>query len=133
MVPVQDCDRRAQPPNMGPRYPAVNGVAFDAMDADAAQEACRRALREFPDEARFKAYLGRALERSNSAAEAAAAYREAADHGNAVGQVGLALLYELGKGVPKNLTEAVKWYRLAAKQGNQVAQKRPQVLDQPRP
>jgi len=32
------------------------------------------------------------------------------------------LMYDTGQGVPQNYTEAVKWYRLAAVQGNAVAQ-----------
>ena len=30
-------------------------------------------------------------------------------------------MYENGKGVVKDVTEAVKWYRKAAKQGNEFA------------
>ena len=32
-------------------------------------------------------------------------------------------MYEFGRGVVQSLTEAVKWYRLAAEQGNEYGQK----------
>ena len=36
-------------------------------------------------------------------------------------QLNLGLMYENGLGVSKNLRDAVKWYRMAAKQGNKKA------------
>jgi hypothetical protein len=120
-APVQDCDRLAQPPNMGQRYP-VSGVAFEKIDDKAALEACERALREFPGDGRFKAYLGRVLQHMNRVVQAAALFREAAAQGNSVGQTELGTLCRDGDGVPQNYTEALKWYRLAADQGNAGAQ-----------
>jgi TPR repeat protein len=117
LPPEQECDRLAQPPRMGPRYPAVQGVLFEKLDGQAAQQACERALREYPAEPRFKAYLGRAFERLNKADRALALYREAAAAGNPVAQANLGTMYALGSAVPKNDTEAVKWFRLAAEQG----------------
>jgi TPR repeat protein len=116
-VPAQDCDRLAQPPNIGSGYPRVYGVTFEKIDGNAAQEACERALREFPGEVRFKAYLGRALERLNRLEEASVMYRQAAENGDASAQVNLGLLYALGHGVTQSYVEAQKWYRLAADQG----------------
>ncbi len=49
--------------------------------------------------------------------EALKCYREAAEHGNAVGQNGMGRLYDGGYGVPQDYAESVKWYRLAAEQG----------------
>ena len=121
-VPVQDCDRLAQPPNIGPRFPAVTGVDFGKIDGKAAQQACERARRQFPGEARFTAYLGRAFDRLNRFDRAAALYREAAEQGNPVGQSDLGLSYELGHGVPQSDTEALKWYHLATDQGSALGQ-----------
>ena len=45
-----------------------------------------------------------------------------AKKGHVEAQFNLALIYDLGKGVPKNHKEAVKWYRLAAEQGLAEAQ-----------
>ena len=45
-----------------------------------------------------------------------------ARQGNAQAQAYIGSLYELGKGVPRDYSEAVKWYRLAADQGYAPAQ-----------
>jgi len=45
-----------------------------------------------------------------------------ADQGNARAQNNLGVMYENGKGVPQNIAEAVRWYRLAAQQGYAGAQ-----------
>ncbi len=49
--------------------------------------------------------------------EAAKLYREAAEAGNAVAQVGFGVLLRNGEGVSRNEAEAVKWFRKAAGQG----------------
>src|ERR1039457_6341986 len=45
-----------------------------------------------------------------------------AEKGNADAQAYLGYCYFNGKGVPKNVGEAVKWFRKAAEQGNAYAQ-----------
>ncbi len=47
---------------------------------------------------------------------------EKAQRGDAGAQFYLGMMYELGEGVPENDMEAVKWYRMAAKQGFSMAQ-----------
>jgi TPR repeat protein len=47
--------------------------------------------------------------------------RTAAESGNAEAQVGLAMRYQEGHGVPQNYAECVKWYTRAAAQGNAIA------------
>ena len=47
-----------------------------------------------------------------------------ADKNNAVAQEKLGRLYERGKGVPKDFTQAEYWYRKAAEQGDPAAQAR---------
>ena len=44
-------------------------------------------------------------------------YRLAADQGDQNAQYHLGLCYEYGKGVKKDMKQAVKWYRKAAEQG----------------
>jgi TonB family protein len=53
---------------------------------------------------------------------ALAMWRPLATEGNARAQNNLGVMYENGKGVPQNIPEAVKWYRLAAGQGYAGAQ-----------
>ena len=53
-----------------------------------------------------------------------------AKQGVARAQFALGLLYEVGDGVPQDDKTAVKWYRLAAKQGNADAQKEVEKLQE---
>jgi hypothetical protein len=41
-----------------------------------------------------------------------------AKQGNISAQLNLGVMYERGQGVAKDYAEALKWYRLAAEQGN---------------
>ena len=59
-----------------------------------------------------------------SVADYATAYRlwlPFAKQGNASAQLGLGGKYDQGQGVMQNYAEAVKWYRMAAEQGNALA------------
>jgi TPR repeat protein len=55
--------------------------------------------------------------------EAARFFRLAADQGDSVAQANLGFLYEMGRGVIQSRSEAVSLYRLAARRGNDCAQK----------
>ena len=44
-------------------------------------------------------------------------WRPLAEQGNAAAQSNLGMMYVQGKGVPQDFKEAIKWYRLAAEQG----------------
>jgi len=59
---------------------------------------------------------------SGSATAAEATLFERAEKGDASAQFDLGVMYIKGDGVPKDSTEAVKWYRKAAEQGDAVAQ-----------
>lgn len=48
--------------------------------------------------------------------------RHAAERGEAEAQTRLAAMYYLGKGAPRNMAEAIKWFRLASAQGDATAQ-----------
>ena len=50
------------------------------------------------------------------------AWRAKAEQGDATAQALMGSVYYLGRSVPQNYTEAVKWFRLAAYQGHAVAQ-----------
>ena len=51
-------------------------------------------------------------------------YLAYAESGNIYSQYCLAACYDYGIGVKQNLTEAVKWYRIAAEQGDEISQER---------
>ena len=125
VAPVTDCDRLAQPPRrvMDPGATFTEGVDYAALRWPAARAVCMRAIADYPDEARFVAYLGRAADKSGDAVEAARLYIAAADAGSAMAQNNLAAMFENGDGkLPRNNREAVRLYRLAAAQGYPDAQ-----------
>ena len=62
-----------------------------------------------------------AFERGDAAA-AFKLFKPLAEEGDAAAQFWLGQMYDLGKGVPQNLSEASLWYRRAAEQGNVMAQ-----------
>lgn len=49
-------------------------------------------------------------------------FLEAAERGDATAQYSLALMYDSGKHISQNDTEAIRWYREAAEQGYAAAQ-----------
>ena len=51
-------------------------------------------------------------------------YRLAAEQGHVSAQAVLGEMYEFGRGVPQDYSEAAKWHHLAAEQGHAVAQSR---------
>jgi len=55
-------------------------------------------------------------------AEAVERYRMAAQQGDASAQFNLAVMYDHGRGVPRDDAEAAKWVRMAAEQGHAHAQ-----------
>ena len=51
-------------------------------------------------------------------------FEQAAERGLSDSQFNLAVLHENGRGVPKDLQEAYKWFTLAARSGDPVAARR---------
>ena len=50
--------------------------------------------------------------------------KASAEQGFANAQFNLGVMYDAGEGVPQNYTEAVRWFRMAAEQGNATAVQR---------
>ena len=55
-------------------------------------------------------------------------FEKAAERGVVDSQFNLGVLHESGQGLPKNVTDAFVWYSIAAKQGDQFAKTRVEVL-----
>ena len=120
---VHDCDRLAQSlrSNLG-QWALVDGVAFDAIDVPRARAACDAAVAAYPNEPRFRAWLGRVLDKGGFPAEAAAAFRIAAERGHPIAQNNLGEMLMEGRGIARDDAQAVEWYRRAAEQGNAFGQ-----------
>jgi len=93
------------------RFSAVLGVVALAVIAVAGSAAADPALR------RGQAALAR-----QDYAAAVALFSPIAQAGNRDAQASLGYLYEIGRGVPQNETQAALWYRRAAEQGQPFAQ-----------
>lgn len=125
---VADCDRLAASPYDPERK--AKGVETKDMDAAAAIEACRQAVRLDATTPRLQYQYGRSLttsrllpmdagyeESEEQNREGAKWYRKAAEQGYPPAQHNLGDMYFDAQGVRKNNREAVKWYRMAANQG----------------
>ena len=66
--------------------------------------------------------------RSGDFATALREWRPLAEQGNAFAQSNLGVMYKYGQGVPQNYKTAIKWFRLAAKQGHPRAQEQVEFL-----
>jgi TPR repeat protein len=118
-VVVDACDRlagaRFDPQGVGlGRYP-------NEVDVVAAVPACRAAVARFPEVARFKHALGRALELAGRPEEARGLYEAAAADGHLLALTGLGGLLEAGRGGPRDLAKALDLYRRAADEGEPAA------------
>ena len=65
---------------------------------------------------------GRAAYEHRDFAIAERLFRPLAEHGNAIAQYNLGVMYHKGEGVPQSYPHAVSWYRYAAWQGDASAQ-----------
>ena len=71
---------------------------------------------------------GMAAYESGDYATALQEFRPLAEQGHAVAQFNLGVMYDHGYGVPENDTEAAKWFRKVAEQGDATAVKPPFYL-----
>jgi membrane associated rhomboid family serine protease len=99
---------------------------YDALTAQRYQEAIRwfqEAVKYQPKTSVYWYDLGIAYQGLGNAAAAVAAYSKAADLGDANAQFYLGKMYESGdKSLPKDVSQALYWYRRAADQGNALVQ-----------
>lgn len=124
-APTTACDRLAQPPRdeVGAALAVVDGVVWGRMDDTAAVGACRAAMAEYPSEARFQAYLGRAQLHRGEVVDGFFTIREAAHAGDAWAQFewGRTLEGHRSLGIPANRQEAARYFAAAAAQGHRGA------------
>lgn len=113
---VAECDALAAAPDDPER--TGPGVAPAAMDVKQAIAACQAV----PDDPRSAYLLGRALDVAGRSGEAIQAYRQASQMGSAPATAALADLYDHGRGVGQDATQASRWYRIAADQGSTGAE-----------
>lgn len=122
---VQACDRLAGDrfhPDRATGAMIAPGIVFEDIVPETAIAACMTALESFPDHPRLTAFLAEALSAAERYDEALAAYRNAANAGDAVGQAGLGVALLWGLGTEADPSEARRWLEKAAAQGHPIAQ-----------
>jgi TPR repeat protein len=105
--PVNDCDRYAMSPVDLDRIDGTPGVmTTSGIDPNIAIPACERAVRDHPDERRYKADLGRAYRAAKNDVKAAEAYKHAADEGSLFGTYALGIMARDGAAMPRDPAKA---------------------------
>ncbi|MGH6928860.1 MAG: caspase family protein, partial [Dongiaceae bacterium] len=125
-IKPHECDLEA-----GARFDTQGVVAGNystELKPEKAVPACRQAVDAFPDVARFRYQLGRALDAAGEPEEAAELFRQAADAGHIAALYELGRHHERGDGVAKDLAEALRLYKDAAGRNDLYAATRLGVL-----
>jgi TPR repeat protein len=114
---ITDCDRLAASPRDPKRPRGIDGLEAYNIDIVPALTACRDAMRQYPDVARFAFQAGRIASAQKDAVRARQLYEQAASLGSAIAMDDLGRMYVLGDGVAKDPVAARKWFELAANAG----------------
>ncbi|CDX15240.1 Peptidase C14 caspase catalytic subunit p20 [Mesorhizobium sp. ORS 3324] len=112
---VEPCDREAgEPLDLQGVVPGLlpNEISSNAVDV------CRAAVKAYPDVARFRYELGRALLAVGKVEEAKKAIQEAADKGHVRAVFELGYLNATGTGMPANRKQANSFYAAASDKGD---------------
>ncbi|TPN30931.1 peptidase C14 caspase catalytic subunit p20 [Mesorhizobium sp. B2-3-3] len=112
---VDPCDREAgEPLDLQGVVPGLlpNQISSNAVDV------CRAAVKAYPDVARFRYQLGRALLAVGKVDEAKKAIQEAADKGHVRAVFELGYLNATGTGMPVNRKQANTFYAAASDKGD---------------
>lgn len=117
---LHQCDRLAA--YVGDKdAPKGTGVTFRNLKGREAVKICERATSDFPNQARFKAYLARSYSKLGRRDTAFIWYRKAAEQGSVYAMVQVANQYRQGSGTARDLNEAFRWYRRAADRNDAYA------------
>jgi hypothetical protein len=117
---VTDCDRQAGMPYDTGLPPGLPGVEPDHVDGAAAAAACKDAIAQYPNVARFTFEAGRVAVIRKDYAEGLRLLKQAADAGYAMAMHNIGVLYESGLGVTLNNVEAARWYGKAVALGEPI-------------
>jgi hypothetical protein len=118
-APVHQADELAAHPSDPDRM--AKGVVMEDIIPRLALTACEQAVAAYPDEARFRYQLGRALEASGRQAEAFAAFEQAAGMGHRMAHYNLGIAYANGQGTPADAAKAREQFNKAMELGVSAA------------
>jgi TPR repeat protein len=114
---VTDCDRLAASSRDPSRPRGIDGVEMMNIDTVPALTACRDAMRQYPDVARFVFQAGRIATAQKDAVRARQLYEQAASLGSGTAMVNLGAMSLAGDGIAKDPVAARKWFEMAANSG----------------
>ena len=117
----------ADPTRKGP------GVPYAKIDGASASTACQLAVKQMPKDGQLWFQYGRALEKTNRAAEAFVAYQTGSDLGNAGADNNLGELYRDGKGVARDPYMAEIYFHNASVSGFDEATQNLNALEKAKP
>ena len=95
--------------------PARKAVRKDLSQINAVEaiEACKNAIKRFPNEARFQFQMGLAFRASNKNDDAAVWYQKAASQGYAAALANLGIMYQNGWGLKRDPSKAMSLFQKA--------------------
>ena len=111
-APVSDCDRQAAHQDDSGRVTAA--VSFKTIDGNRAVRACKAAIKAYPNEGRFHAYLSRAYGAIGDHELSMYHARRSAETGYPFGFHYVYIHYANSMGVKKDLAKQFKWSKAAA-------------------
>ncbi|MDW6025434.1 caspase family protein [Mesorhizobium sp. BAC0120] len=100
----------------------TEGVLPNEIDVQAAGEACKQAVAQYPDVARFKYQYGRGLYAKGDFDGAVEQFKSAYDQGHVRAGYMLGRFYQLGVGVERDPAKAVTYFEAGTKKGDPYAQ-----------
>lgn len=119
---INKCDQLASEPF--DVQSVTEGVLPNEIDVPRALAACKAAVSQYPDVARFAYQYGRALYASGDFDDALRQFRAAYDKGHVRAASMLGRLYQLGVGVERDPAKAVPLFEAGTKKGDPYAQYR---------
>jgi tetratricopeptide (TPR) repeat protein len=118
-APSNDCDTFAA--SFADQHRKGPGTPIDNLDLPSALPACEAAVKQYPDSDRLAFQLGRVYEKAKNDPAAVLQYTRAASHGYAEAQSNLGMMFESGRGVPRDFNQALLWLNQAHRNGSFVA------------
>ncbi len=118
----RQCDELASSPYSKDRPIGVKGVKTKDINSTLATSACKQAVAEEPNIARYQYQLARAYYKAKQYDEVLRLFQVLTDQGYAPAQAGLGHMYANGKGVVQDYKKAFELYQKSANQGFAYAQ-----------
>ncbi len=115
---VQDCDRLAATPGDPDRPDLKLKIRYADLDPQRVISSCLKDIAKWPDTRRFYAQIARGYHKAGMFPKALEAAKTGARMGSGQAMATVGSMYKSGRGVPKNASEALKWFEKAGHERN---------------